>query len=352
MTGLDNLETYLRLDPGDMRGRIRELPQECVAAWQQALGFELPADYADVNRVVVLGMGGSAIGGDLLRSLNGPGSRVAITVNRDYDPPHLDAGTLVITSSYSGNTEETLSAFAQALLTPAKKVVLTTGGRLKALAEVNGVPVFTVTYEAQPRAALGHSFFPLLAICQNLGIGGEARSDVEEMARDLEGLQATLDDRSPTATNPAKQMAIKLKGRLTIIYGAGLLSAVAQRWKTQINENSKAWAFSEFFPELNHNAVVAYEFPTDLAQHVFVALLRSELLHERTLARYKVTSELLSRAGIGHEIVDASGESALSQMMSLVLFGDWVSYYLAILNETDPTPVKAIDFLKKRLAEG
>jgi glucose/mannose-6-phosphate isomerase len=235
MTDLDNPETYMKLDPGDMRGRIRELPHECVAAWQQALDFELPADYADVNRVVILGMGGSAIGGDLLRGLNAPNGKVAVTVNRDYDPPGLDASTLVIASSYSGNTEETLSAFAQALPTPAKKLALTTGGRLKALAEVNGVPVFTITYEAQPRAALAHSFFPLLAICQNLGLVGDTRSDVEEVAGTLEGLQATLDDRSPTAANPAKQLAIKLMGRLTIIYGAGLLSAVAQRWKTQIN---------------------------------------------------------------------------------------------------------------------
>lgn len=352
MTGLDNPETYLRLDPGDMRARIRELPSECVAAWRQGLDFELPADYADVNRVVVLGMGGSAIGADLLRGLNEPGGKADVSVNRDYDPPDLDTSTLVVASSYSGNTEETLSAFAQALPTPAKKLALTTGGRLKALAEVNGVPVFTITYDAQPRAALPYSLFPLLAICQNLGIMGDASSDVEEMASTLQGLQAMLDDRSPTPVNPAKQMAGKLRGRLAVIYGAGSLSAVARRWKTQINENSKAWAFSESFPELNHNAVVGYEFPADLAHHMFVVLLRSQRLHERSLVRYRVTSELLSRAGIDHETVDASGESALSQMMSLVLFGDWASYYLALLNETDPTPVKAIDFLKRRIAEG
>jgi len=126
---------------------------------------------------------------------------------------------------------------------------------------------------------------------------------------------------------------------------------VALRWKTQINENSKAWAFYEILPELNHNAVVGYEFPPELAQRLFVVFLRSPDLHPRTVLRYKFTGEMLNQAKVSYETIDAKGKSALSQMMSLVIFGDWVSYYLALLNETDPYPVKIIDFLKKRLAE-
>lgn len=352
MTDLDNPTIYERLDPSDMRGRIRELPQQCRRAWRQALAFQLPREYAAVNKVVILGMGGSAIGGDLLSSLVAADSKALFSVHRNYDlPKFVDADTLVIASSYSGMTEETLSSFAQALATPARKIVLTTGGRLKEIAEENAVPVFPISYTAQPRAALAHSFFPLLGICHNLGLVSDLSQDVEETVRILEEMQSTLAETSPSSGNRAKQIAADLHNHLVVVYGAGILSPVAQRWKTQINENSKAWAFHETLPEMNHNAVVGYEFPPELAHDAFVVLLRSPRLHPRTLVRYDVVADVLNQAGIGHRIVDGAGESALSQMMSQVLLGDWASYYLAILNETDPTPVKVIDYLKKRLAD-
>jgi len=352
MIDLDNTEVHRRLDPAGMRERIRELPQQCLKAWQQALDLKLPRSYSNIDRVVILGMGGSAIGGDLLNSLASLESRTPISVCRDYNLPHyVDARTLVIASSYSGMTEETLSAFDQALATPAKKLVITTGGKLKAIAEQNKIPVLTIDYKAPPRAALAHSFVPLLGICQKLGIVSDKSKEVAEMAQVLQDLQTTINENRPLKNNPAKQLATKLHRHLAVIYGAGFVSTAAQRWKTQINENSKAWAFYEIFPELNHNAVVGYEFPADLAQKLFVVFLRSPRLHPRTLLRYKLTTEMLSNAKVSYEIVEARGESALSQMMSLVFFGDWVSYYLALLNETDPYPVKIIDFLKKRLAE-
>ncbi len=352
MIDLDSPEVYKRLDPAGMRERIRELPQQCLKAWQQALSFKIPNGYSKVDKVVILGMGGSAIGGDLLRSLSSLEKKALVSVHRDYDlPSYVDAKTLVIASSYSGMTEETLSAFTQALATPAKKLVITTGGKLKAIAEQNSIPVFTIDYVSTPRAALGHSFFPLLGICQQLGIVSDKSKDVAEMAQVLRDLQATIDENEPLKQNPAKQLATKLYNHLTVIYGAGFLATAAQRWKTQLNENSKAWAFYEIFHELNHNATVGYEFPGDLAQRLFVVFLRSPRLHSRTLLRYKLTAEMLTQAKVSHETVDARGESALSQMMSLVLFGDWMSLYLALLSETDPSPVKVIDYLKKRLAE-
>jgi glucose/mannose-6-phosphate isomerase len=352
MSDLDKPATYESLDPSDMRGRIRELPQQCRIAWQQALALELPPGYAGVDKVVILGMGGSAIGGDLLSSLVTDTGSALVTVNRDYDlPGFVDAGTLVIASSYSGMTEETLSSFTQALDTTAKKLVLTTGGRIAEIAAENAIPVFRIGYTSQPRAALAHSLFPLLGICQSLGIVGNLSQDVDETVHLLEELGTTFADASPASDNPAKTLARDMHGHLAVIYGAGILSPVAQRWKTQINENSKAWAFHEAFPELNHNAVVGYEFPKSLAEQAFVILLRSSHIHPRTRIRYDVVADVLEQAGIPHRTLDGSGESALSQMMSLVLLGDWVSYYLGILNDTDPTPVKVIDYLKKRLAE-
>ncbi len=352
MINLDDAKTYDKFDPSNMLKRIGELSYQCSEAWRSSTNFPLPSDYSQADKIVILGMGGSAIGGDLLRSLMLYKGKIQISVHRDYDlPPLVDERTLVIASSYSGNTEETLSSFSQALNTPAKKLAITTGGRLKALADESNVPVFCFEYNAEPRAAFGYNFFSILGLLQKLGIISIESKDIDETIMVLEELTARFDKGAPLETNPAKQLATKLWGRLIIIYGAGILSGVAFRWKTQFNENSKTSAFSERLSELNHNAVVGYRFPSWLSKKGFVVMLQSPSLHPRILIRYRVTAELLTSAGIPYEVVDAKGESQLAQIMSAVLFGDYVSYYLALLNSVDPSPVAAIDYLKKRLAE-
>jgi len=315
------------------------------------MDFDLPLDYADVDRVVILGMGGSAIGGDLVSTLAVSEARLPVIVHRDYDlPAFVDARTLVITSSYSGMTEETVSAFEQALGYDTKKLVITTGGKLKGLAESRSIPVFTFDYKAQPRAALAFSLLPILGFLQKLGFLSDKSTDVTETVQTLEALSQRIKENVPSSQNPAKQLAERLYGKLAVIYGAGIVAEVAHRWKTQFNENSKAWAFYEVFPELNHNAVVGYQFPAELAGKILVVLLRSSRLSERIQLRYRITCQLLEQAKVSYQIVDGEGDSALSQMMSLVLFGDYVSYYLAVRYRIDPTPVKAIDFLKAQLA--
>jgi glucose/mannose-6-phosphate isomerase len=336
-----------------MLARIKELPMQCRQSWQAAMDFNLPADFAGVNKVVVLGMGGSAIGGDLVRSLVQSESKIPVIVHRDYGlPAFVDEKTLVIASSYSGNTEETLSGFEPALKTRAKKLAMTTGGKLQELAKANNVPVFKIEYKAQPRAALGFSFLPTLGVLQKLGFVKDKSADVAETVRVLEKLSARLDEKSPLSANPAKQLAQRLFGCLPVIYGAGIAAEAAHRWKTQVNENSKAWGFYEVFPELNHNATVGYPFPKDVAQKIRVILLRSPLFNERVKLRYDVTCELLKRSNVAYEFVDGEGRSAMSQMMSLVMRGDFTSYYLAILYGVDPSPVDVISYLKDRLAKG
>ncbi len=349
---LDDPVVFKQYDPEGMLSRIQELPWQCQNAWQLAMGFNLPAAFSRVNKVVILGMGGSAIGGDLVGSLVSSESKVPVLVLRDYNlPAFVDARTLVIASSYSGNTEETLSAFGQALKTRAKKLAITTGGKLKTIAEESNVPVFSFNYKAQPRAALGFSFLPTLCFLQKLGFLSEKTIDITETVQVLQGVSQKMRGEVPLATNPAKQMAARLYGCLPVIYGAGIVAEVARRWKTQMNENGKAWAFYEVFPELNHNATVGYQFPAELAGRIKVVMLRSPLLHQRVQLRYQITCELLDRAGIQYTFVDGEGSSRLSQMMSLILFGDYASYYLAILYRTDPSPVKVIDYLKEQLAK-
>ncbi len=335
-----------------MLDRISETPQQCQQAWQMAMKFDLPQDYSKVDKVVILGMGGSAIGGDLVASLVVSEAKLPILVYRGYDlPAFTDAKTLVIASSYSGMTEEILSSFEQALETDSKKLAITTGGKLKSMAEERNVPVFGFDYKAQPRAALAFSFLPILGFLQRLGFLSDKSADVAETVEVLQKLAQRINETVLLSHNPAKQLANRLYGRLLVIYGAGIVSEVAHRWKTQLNENSKLWTFYEVSPELNHNAVVGYQFPSELANKIMVVLLRSTFLQRRIQLRYQVTCQLLDQAKVGYQFVDGDGTSPLSQMMSLVLFGDYVSYYLAILYKIDPTPVKAIAYLKEQLAK-
>jgi glucose/mannose-6-phosphate isomerase len=297
-------------------------------------------------------MGGSAIGGDLVRRLLVDESRAPITVLREYNlPAWVDARTLVVASSYSGNTEETLSAFGQALATPAKKLAITTGGKLFEMARDNDIPSFVFSYDAQPRAAVAWGIFPLLNFLIRLGIASDKSAEVAEAAMVTEQFARKIEPGKPLAHNQAKEMAYKFYGRIPVIYGAEIAAEVAYRWQTQMNENAKQWAFAQELPELNHNAVVGYQFPADLIPHISVVMLRSNHLYERNVRRYQVTAELLTHAGARVTFTDGRGISPLAQMMSLILMGDYVSYYLSILNQIDPTPVEVIDYLKGRLAE-
>jgi glucose/mannose-6-phosphate isomerase len=352
MIDLDNASVYRQFDKSGMLDHLHEFPEQCRKAWEKVLNFELPREYIKISSVVIAGMGGSAIGGDIVRRLALAESKAPVWVHRDYGlPAFVDAGTLVIASSYSGNTEETLSAFTKSLGTGSKKLVITSGGKLKQLAEQEGIPTFVIDYQAPPRAALPHSFVPLVGIFQKLGLLADKSADLQEAVDILKKLSRDLLETKPLASNPAKQLAVKLRERIAVIYGAGILSEVARRWKGEFNENSKAWAFFECFPELNHNAVVGYEFPPEAKEKTFVLMLRSSSLHPRNLLRYEVTSKLLASAGIAYEFVEARGKSALAQVLSLVLLGDYTSFYLSILNEVDSSSTDAIDFVKQHLAQ-
>jgi glucose/mannose-6-phosphate isomerase len=351
MNVLDDIAAYQRIDPQGMLACIRDLPRQCRAAWQEAQALQLPHDYWDIDKVVVLGMGGSAIAGDFLRSLVALESPIPIFSHRDYELPLVvDGKTLLIASSYSGNTEEVLSCFERGLGTGAKKVVITSDGELLSTARAKVVPAFVFAYESEPRAALGYSFMPLLAIAQKAGIVADKNEDVDEAIAVMEGLAARIRETVPLARNPAKQLAQKLHQRLPVVYGAGILAPVARRWKGQLNETSKMWCFYEELPEANHNAVVGYGLPKEIAARALVVFLRAPSLHPRVLLRYDLTRTALEEASVGSATVDAEGGSPLAQMMSAVLFGDWVSLYLAILNEVAPAPTPPIGRLKEGLA--
>lgn len=335
-----------------MREHLRGLPTQCRRAWAEANSFILSTHYSQVDKVVVLGMGGSAIGGDLVQALISPRSRVAFVSHRDYGvPAFVDNRALVIACSYSGNTEETLDGFCKALEYGCSTIAITTGGKLKKIADEHGIPSFVYDYRSPPRAAVGYSFMPILAILQRLSLTTDMSNEVESALSSMESVCSQNDTLVPEPENAAKTLAARLHNYLPVIYGSDVLAPVARRWKTQFNENSKTWAMSESIPELCHNSVAGLGLPEELRQRAYVLMLQSNTSHTRNQARYKIVGEVLTGSNILHQSVWAQGDSPLAQVLGMIMLGDWTSYYLAVLNGVDPTPIPSIDYLKDRLGQ-
>lgn len=351
MVDLDDFDVTA-MDRHGMLPRLRELPKQCAEGWQVAGHLSLPADYRDLSSILILGMGGSAIGGDLVRTLVQEQCVVPISVNRDYDlPAYAGERTLVIGCSYSGNTEETLATFSEAAGCGCKLLAITTGGKLAEVAYRQNAPVIRYQYPAQPRAALGYSFGALLNVLFQLGLIADPWPDLKEAIAVMSRQDEQYTPEVPVAANLAKSLALALHGSLPVVFGAGILSEVARRWKTQLNENSKIWAFYDTLPELNHNTVVGFNLPADLISCLTVVMLRAEAEQQRVAVRQEITKDLLQRAGVRVEAVQAQGTSRTAQMLSTVFLGDYVSYYLAALYGEDSTPIANIEYLKSRLAQ-
>lgn len=352
-TNLDSASIYKKLDTSGLGQRIASLAQQCEEAWAEASGWKIPASYADVDRVVIQGMGGSAIAGDLLSDLASLEKSPQISVWRDYGlPPYVNNRTLFIASSYSGDTEETLDGFERAMAVKAKIVAVTSGGKVLATAKSKRLPVFQIKYKGEPRTSLGYSFMPLISMACKLNLIKDKGKDVTEAVALLQRGNKELGPQAPTAKNAAKKLALDIHEQIVAVYGSGFLSNAARRFKGQINENSKGWAFYDLLPELDHNSIVGYQFPkTASRNNVRVIMLRSAKLNKRTLLRYEITKQILAQCGGKATILDAKGNSALAQMLNLIQLGDYTSYYLAILNGIDPAPVKVIGFLKDSLAK-
>jgi glucose/mannose-6-phosphate isomerase len=296
-------------------------------------------------------MGGSAIGGDLVAAYAAAACPVPIIVHRDYDLPAWAAGpeVLVIASSHSGNTEETLSSFEAATKAGCRILVVTTGGKLASLAESAGAPVFIFEHKGQPRAAVGYSFGLLLSALCRLGLlpdqDGEVKTAVEAMRRQQEKITAS----SPVMKNPAKRSAGQLMGRYVSVFGSGMLSPVARRWKGQISEVAKAWAQFEFLPEADHNTLAGTLFPEHMLSMMVALFLHAPSEHPRNTLRAELTRRAFMIDGINTDTIEAAGATPLAHLWTLLQMGDYSAYYLAMAYEVDPTPVDALTNLKQEL---
>ncbi|HZP25763.1 MAG TPA: bifunctional phosphoglucose/phosphomannose isomerase [Dehalococcoidia bacterium] len=347
---LDDPNAQSQLDRQQLLLALRDLPRQCEAAWEEAQSLSLPESYRGIEKIIVAAVGGSAIAGDYLRQLLAEGSQVPVFSHRGYGfPSYVDSHSLVIASSYSGETEETLSALMATLPSEAKPLVITSGGRLLAVAQEEGLPHFVITYSSQPRCALGYSLMPLLAAAERVGALSGAAEMIAEAVAAMRRRFAEINEDVPLTENPAKQLAQRLQGKLPVVYGGDVMREVVRRWKTQLNENAKVWAFTEILPEANHNALAAYRLPASVAKNVFVVLLKPAGLHPRIERRYAFTQEALAEAHVESEAIEAAPGGTLAQMLDMTFFGDYVSYYLAILNGVDPTSIEPIERIKESL---
>jgi glucose/mannose-6-phosphate isomerase len=299
-------------------------------------------------------MGGSAMAGDLaadLAPLLSGHKIVPIMVVRDFQSTFaLDQHSLVILCSYSGNTAETLCLFHQAVGSKAHVLVVSGGGLLTAEAKEHRIPILPIDLSGEPRGAVGYNLVLLLGVLHRLGLVQVSGPQVEAAIESLNQQVASLRPEVPTEGNAAKALARELVGKFILVYGGGLFSGVARRWKAQLNENAKAWAFFEMLPELLHNSVEAYRASASNNEGIMALLLQPNSGTVELKERYGVLAELLRRGGVSHRMMNGTPGTPLAELLGMLLLGDYVSYYLALLHGLNPSPTPNIDLVKERLA--
>ena len=334
-----------KADSSGMIDVLDSFGAQCRDAVARSEGFAVPE--FEVDKIVVCGMGGSAMAGEIARRF----ARIPLIVNRSYDlPEYVDRHTLLVAISYSGNTAETLSSLEQGSGRNAPTIAISSGGKLGEISETRGIPLLRVPSGYQPRAALGHLAVPLLAVLSRLDLLKEI-GPWDSPLQAIDHVRNRCTAAVPTEVNPAKRLARTLNGRIPVIYGTvDNTDLVAMRWKTQINENAKQPAFWNVFPELNHNEILALV-KADLFEDQFLILLKNDYDRRENLDRMRIMTDLLAEKAVRFTEVTAEGECEIAQILTQIYFGDYVSYYLALLNEVDPTPVALIEAFKCALAE-
>ncbi|KPK96767.1 MAG: hypothetical protein AMJ95_12405 [Omnitrophica WOR_2 bacterium SM23_72] len=343
-----------KLDKSGMLELLLDFPDQCRAAQILAQKATLLFEKRDFTKIVFAGMGGSAIGADLIRSYLYFESKIPIVVLREYRlPAYVDEATLVIVSSYSGNTEETLSAYREAQEKKATLLAVSSGGMLKDFASRDKVTFVEMPGNLPPRCSLGYLSIIPLCLLARCGLAPEPSGAIHQMVKTLEDLRNhNLNPGIGQKDNIAKSIALKLYNKLSFIYSSSLsFDVCAIRMRGQIAENSKALSSSHVFPEMNHNEIVGWDNPKKLFKNFVAVILRDKGMHPRVAMRMDITADLIRKEGVEVIEIWSSGEGLLSRIFSLIYIGDFVSLYLAILYGIDPTPVDRVTYLKEQLAK-
>ena len=348
---LDDPALRDRVDPSGFWRLIADLPQQARAACALGHSWPLPEGFTRPERVVVLGMGGSAIGGDVVATVASRLGSTPVEVVRDYAAPSVGEGALLVACSFSGNTEEVVAAFSAQLGGPGMRLALTTGGTLTELAEAHDLPLIAYDFDGPPRTAFGYSVLPLLEVLRRLDAVTLDDDAVERALHGLERRAEAWGPQRPTASNAAKQIALRLRDRLPYVVGGDVLAVAARRWAGQLAENAKQWAFAGALPEFDHNTIVALDRRQGASRELHVVLLEGAAVDARNRLRAQLTAAELAAAGVDCEIVSIEADDPLGAVLEACQLGDWVSYYAALLHGVDPLPTPILDRVKGVMAD-
>lgn len=341
-----------RRDPGAMIDKIGRFPDQVQAAWALSRSLQLTERHRGARAVAVLGMGGSAVCGDLVGAIFRDRLRVPLVSVRDYElPAWVGADSLVVAVSHSGATEETLAALGTALERRCPVVAITTGGPIGDVAARVGLPRLVYPNETPPRASLGYTMGLLCGLLERAGLLELTDAEVAAAVEAARSVGRSCAADVPTDSNLAKQIAWSLLDRLPVIEGSGLLAAVARRWKTQLNENSNSASTAEELPEATHNAVVGYDQPDTLRDHHCFVFLEGSNEDARNGRRAQLSRELLDEFGMAHQKVVFEQTERFAQACAAISLGDYVSFYLAMLYGVDPSATPALTLVKEKMGE-
>ena len=347
---LDDPKRIKKVDPQKMLDKVENFPDMLADGYETCKDID-KAGLKDIDSVLVCGMGGSAVAGDILQYYSFDHLRLPLQVNRGYDiPAFAGEKTLVFISSYSGNTEETLSCLRKAEERSARIICLTSDGAVGACAKEKGYPLLEIRRGLPPRAAFPLSFGPMLRTFERLELIPPQDKAFKEAKKVLEECVRMYERNVLTGDNPAKLLAWKFFERIPVVYAsAPIFEGVVTRWKGQLSENSKVLSIGHVIPEMNHNEIVGWSGIFPFADQLEVVLLRDREDHPQIQGRFEAIRMIIEDKAAGLTEVYAEGEGRLARTLSLICLGDFVSVYLAILYHEDPTPVKGIDFLKKHI---
>jgi len=352
MTSLENIDEIKKLDSNNVVGSIQAFGDQLKVAWDGVKLVEIPPDYKNVKNIVVSGMGASALGAHFVRRVYDLPLPLQI-VNNYALPAFVNSDTLLIVSSYSGNTEETLSTFADGQKKSAKIFGISTGGKL--VEELKNVRLPFYQFDpkfnpsGQPRMGLGYSIGALLGLLTKLGFLNISDGDIEKILNSIEKTQFGLE--VSTEKNPAKTIATALHGKIPVIFAAEFLVGNAHIFTNQINENAKSFATYFKMPEANHHLLEGVSFPPGLKEVVKFVFLETENYDSKIQKRFAVTKDLLSKKGLEYVTYKLSGAESQTDAFEAIIFSSWVSFYLAVLYETNPGPIPNVDFFKDQLSK-
>lgn len=337
-------DDFKKIDKSNMFDLLVNFPAHCKEGYTFLPSF-VP-EKIKFNKIIFCGMGGSAISGDILKILVEKNSQIPFFVHRDYNlPSFADKQTIVITTSYSGNTEETITAYKEARKRGASIFIISSDGQLEKFSKKEKLPFTRIPSGMPPRCAFGYLFFASYKILEKIGILPKIES---KLFTSIEKHVISFTKEQ----NEAVEISQKIYGKIPLLYSDNYIFPCILRWKTQIAENSKSFSFVNVFPEMNHNEIMSFYFPKWFIKKIICIFFTYGGEHPRVKKRKEITSRIIENGNVETMEIKAKGNSFLEKMIYLIILGDWVSYYLAIMNKIDPTEIKEISYLKEQLKRG